>query len=137
MPKVDGLLETSLYFDDLEGAARFYGEVIGLPELFRDPRLVAMDAGRSGVLLLFRRGASVGGSELPGGHIPGHDGSGPLHMAFGIPAGTYEEWRDHLTTHKIVIHGEMRWPRGGKSLYFEDPEGHAIELATPGLWQTR
>jgi len=25
-------------------------------------------------------------------------------------------------------------PRGGTSLYFRDPNGHMLELATPGLW---
>jgi catechol 2,3-dioxygenase-like lactoylglutathione lyase family enzyme len=25
-------------------------------------------------------------------------------------------------------------PRGGHSIYFRDPDGHLLELATPGLW---
>ena len=24
--------------------------------------------------------------------------------------------------------------RGGESIYFRDPDGHVLELATPGLW---
>jgi catechol 2,3-dioxygenase-like lactoylglutathione lyase family enzyme len=28
------------------------------------------------------------------------------------------------------------WPRGGRSVYFRDPDGHSVELATPGLWET-
>jgi catechol 2,3-dioxygenase-like lactoylglutathione lyase family enzyme len=28
----------------------------------------------------------------------------------------------------------VRWPRGGESIYFRDPDGHLVELATPGLW---
>jgi len=26
------------------------------------------------------------------------------------------------------------WQRGSRSIYFADPEGHLLELATPGLW---
>jgi catechol 2,3-dioxygenase-like lactoylglutathione lyase family enzyme len=33
------------------------------------------------------------------------------------------------------MRGEMTWPAGGRSIYFEDPDGHVLELATPGLWR--
>jgi catechol 2,3-dioxygenase-like lactoylglutathione lyase family enzyme len=55
-------------------------------------------------------------------------------MAFGIAAERYEEWREHLEAEGVAIRSEVRWPRGGRSLYFEDPDGHVLELATPGLW---
>ena len=25
---------------------------------------------------------------------------------------------------------------GGTSLYFRDPDGHSVEIATPGVWET-
>jgi catechol 2,3-dioxygenase-like lactoylglutathione lyase family enzyme len=28
----------------------------------------------------------------------------------------------------------VTWPLGGTSLYFRDPDGHLLELATPGIW---
>ena len=34
----------------------------------------------------------------------------------------------------IAIKGRTKWPRGGESIYFRDPDGHVLELATPGLW---
>ena len=52
----------------------------------------------------------------------------------GISAAELEAWRERLQAHAIAIEGEMSWPRGGKSLYFRDPDGHLVELATPGLW---
>ena len=45
-------------------------------------------------------------------------------------------WRAHLTASGVAIRSEMAWPRGGRSLYFDDPDGHVLELATPGLWAT-
>ena len=57
-------------------------------------------------------------------------------MAFAIAEGSFEDWRAHLTEAGVTMRGEMHWPRGGRSLYFEDPDGHVLELATPGLWPT-
>src|SRR3546814_2808611 len=62
------------------------------------------------------------------------DGAGPLHMAFRITADSYDIWRAHLTAAGVTMRGEMAWPAGGHSLYFEDPDGHVLELATPGIW---
>ncbi|HYD30755.1 MAG TPA: VOC family protein [Azospirillaceae bacterium] len=134
MPRIDGLLETALYVDDMERAACFYERVMGLEAMFRSDRLTAFDAGDRGVLLVFRRGASTEDMATPAGTIPGHDGAGPLHMAFRIAAAELEAWRRHLPGHGVPIHSEVTWPRGGTSLYFHDPDGHVIELATPGLW---
>ena len=136
MPRINGLLETALYVDDLERSVAFFRDVMGLPVMVDMGRGAAFDAGRQGVLLVFRRGASVEDMPSEGGLVPGHDGSGPLHMAFAIAADQYDEWHRHLVTAGVVIRGEMNWPRGGRSLYFEDPDGHVLELATPGLWPT-
>jgi catechol 2,3-dioxygenase-like lactoylglutathione lyase family enzyme len=134
MPAISGLLETVLYVADLARATDFYGRVLDLPIMFESPRLVAFDAGRQGVLLLFRQGMT--GEDVPtkGGVIPGHDGQGPVHMAFAIPAAEYEPWRAHLADHGVALRSTVDWPAGGRSLYFDDPDGHVIELATPGLW---
>ena len=134
MPRIAGLLETSLYVEDLARATAFYTGPLQLPAMLETPRLVALDAGQQGVLLLFRKGAS--GEDLPtqGGIVPGHHGEGRLHMAFAIAAEDYEPWRRRLTDHGIAIRSEVSWPAGGRSLYFDDPDGHVIELATPGLW---
>ena len=34
----------------------------------------------------------------------------------------------------VAIEGATNWSRGGRSIYFRDPDGHLLELATPGLW---
>jgi catechol 2,3-dioxygenase-like lactoylglutathione lyase family enzyme len=39
-----------------------------------------------------------------------------------------------LRTQGVAIESETHWARGGRSLYFRDPEGHLLELVTPGIW---
>ena len=134
MPKITGLLETALYVDDMARSVAFFETVLGLRAMLRTERLTAFDAGRSGVLLVFARGASRADMPSEAGLIPGHDGNGRLHMAFAITTDSYDEWSRHLSRHAVPIYSEVRWPRGGRSLYFHDPDGHVLELATPGLW---
>src|SRR5947209_1947368 len=92
MPNLERVLETALYVDDLDRAARFYGDVLELRPLFADERLRAFAVGGLSVLLLFRRGASLETARMPGGTIPPHDGSGPLHVAFGIGREELAAW---------------------------------------------
>ena len=134
MPRLAGVLETALYVDDLPRARRFYEEVMGLAPVFADQRLTAYEVARASVLLLFPRGQTLETVIMPGGAIPPHDGHGPLHVAFAIAREDLAEWEAHLARHGIEIEGRTDWPRGGRSLYFRDPDGHLLELATPGLW---
>ncbi|SHG08013.1 Catechol 2,3-dioxygenase [Kaistia soli DSM 19436] len=135
-PPITGVLETALYVDDVARAVAFYRDVLGLKLMAGegDLRFAALDAGPSSVLLVFRRGGTLADIALPGGTIPAHDGHGPLHFALRIPASTFEAWRSHLAANGVALTGEMKWPQGGRSLYFSDPDGHAVELATPGIW---
>jgi catechol 2,3-dioxygenase-like lactoylglutathione lyase family enzyme len=134
VPRLDGVIETSLYVDDLKRAARFYEDVLGLSILTADQRFRAYDVGGRSVLLLFRRGATLEAVRMPGGTIPPHDGHGPLHIALAIPAADLPDWEKRLAGHGVAIEGRTDWSRGGHSIYFRDPDGHLLELATPGLW---
>lgn len=133
-PKIEGSLETALYVDDLPRAAQFYERVLGLSPLSRDERLHAYDCGPGSVLLLFARGATSETLKLPGGEIPPHEGAGRLHFALAVRAQDLCAWEERLAANGVAIEGRMNWPRGGKSLYFRDPEGNLVELATPGVW---
>ena len=42
--------------------------------------------------------------------------------------------RSGSRANNIAIEGRTTWKRGGESIYFRDPDGHLLELATPGLW---
>ena len=133
MPKLDHVLETALYFDDLDAAQRFYEQVLELVPIFNDQRLHGYAIGNT-VLLLFQRGSSLDTIELPGGTIPPHDGAGPVHVAFSIAADERDVWEERLKDAGVAIEGRTHWARGGDSIYFRDPDGHLLELATPGLW---
>jgi catechol 2,3-dioxygenase-like lactoylglutathione lyase family enzyme len=73
---------------------------------------------------------------MPGGTIPPHDGHGPPHVAFAIAAEALAQWEERLSEHDVAIEGRTDWSRGGHSIYFRDPDGHLVELATPGLRAT-
>ena len=87
-----------------------------------------------GLLLLFLRGQSLQTVQMPGGTIPPHDGSGPVHIAFSIEADELAAWQAQLAEANVAIEGRTKWPRGGESIYFRDPDNHLVELATLGLW---
>jgi len=134
MPRVTGILETSLYVDDVARAAQFYKSLFGFQQMFVDERLCALAIGEKQVLLLFKRGASIEEMSLAGGTLPPHDGSGQLHVAFACSAEELPEWEAQLATHDVPVESRIHWQRGGTSLYFRDPDENLVELATPGIW---
>jgi catechol 2,3-dioxygenase-like lactoylglutathione lyase family enzyme len=133
-PEITGVLETALHVESLDRAARFYENILGLELINKDQRFAGYIAGPHSVLLLFKRGSTLETVHLPGGTIPPHGGEGVLHIAFAVEADALPAWEQHLAGHGIAIEARMDWPRGGKSIYFRDPDHHLLELATPGLW---
>lgn len=133
-PPLDGILETALYVDDLDMARDFYRTVIGLTEIFADTRMASLNVGDDRVLLLFKRGASAHLTEVPGGTIPAHDGTGPVHVAFAANDADLAAWEGHLGDHDVPVEARTDWPGRGHSIYFRDPDGHLLELASRRLW---
>ena len=136
IPAIHGVVETILYTDDLARATAFYRDVLGLVPMKGDgERFEAFDTGAQRVLLLFKRGGTLEPQKVSsGGVIPPHDGSGPLHVAFAIAAVDYDAWCARLLDARIPIESETQWERGGRSVYFRDPDQHLVELVTPGIW---
>ena len=135
-PAIHGVVETILYTENLARAVAFYRDVLGLAPMKGDAdRFQAFDAGEKRVLLLFVRGATLTPQPVPsGGVIPPHDGSGPQHVAFAIAAADFDAWCARLLACDVKIESETRWERGGRSVYFRDPDDHLVELVTPGIW---
>jgi catechol 2,3-dioxygenase-like lactoylglutathione lyase family enzyme len=137
VPRVSQILEASLYVEDLKRSREFYERIFDFVTLFEDERMCAMEVPGEQVLLLFRHGMTDQPAPGPGGIIPAHHGRGALHLAFAIPFGELAAWEDHLSRQDIALECRIGWPRGGTSLYFRDPDGHSLEVATPGLWPNR
>jgi catechol 2,3-dioxygenase-like lactoylglutathione lyase family enzyme len=139
MLRIDRVLETALYVDDMDRAVEFYQRVFGFAVLARSAepdRLTALDIGGTQVLLLCKKGASLQAVVTSGGKIPPCDGSGNSHLAFPVAVSQLEDWEKRLLENGIAIESKVHWERGGQSLYFRDPDGNSLELATPGLWST-
>jgi catechol 2,3-dioxygenase-like lactoylglutathione lyase family enzyme len=134
-PPLTGVLETALYVADLARSEQFYARLLGARTLLGDDRMRALSIADRQVLLLFERGASDQPNPVPGGTVPPHDGSGRLHVAFAIPADSLGAWERWLVSQAITVESRVRPPLGGTSLYLRDPDGHLVELATPGLWE--
>ena len=127
-PKIDGILESSLYVGDVPRSVRFYQETFGFTVISEfGERGCAMQAGPRQVLLLFKKGASRTFSSP-------HDGGGELHLAFAIAATELAPWESWLQERGIAIEEKRAWEEGGRSLYFRDPDRHLLELVTPGTW---
>lgn len=135
-PPVARVLETALYVDDLAAARAFYVGVVGGAVLLDTSRLLALSINAPSVLLLFQRGATSAPLETAGGVVPPHGATGVQHVAFAIASDALDDWRAHLIRSGVEIESEVRWERGGVSLYVRDPDGHSVEFATPGLWRT-
>lgn len=133
-PPLGRIVETALYVTDLARAKQFYVGVLGASVLLDTPRLLAVAVNAQSVLLLFHRGATLAPLETPGGTVPPHGADGVQHLAFAIEPDELGAWERYLESHGIAIESRVHWPRGGVSLYVRDPDGHSVELITPGLW---
>jgi catechol 2,3-dioxygenase-like lactoylglutathione lyase family enzyme len=142
-PTLNGLVETALFVEDLPQASAFYGQVLGLGKVAAsDASCVFRVADQRYLLLISRKAAptpnkTASGDVLPPCALPQHDGKGPGHIAFGVSSAALGSWRARLAKHNVEILKEVTWERGARSLYFRDPDGHMLELATPGIWEPK
>ena len=128
--RVRHVLETCLYVDDLPQAERFYTDVLGLEFCSRqEGRHVFLRCGRQMVLLF-----NPLGSREASDQIPPHGAFGAGHVAFGVREEELAAWTDKLERGGVAIERVVEWPGGGRSLYFRDPSGNSLELATPAIW---
>ena len=129
------ILETVVYCPDLDGARKFYEDVIGL-------RLYAMEPNRhlfykvgDGMLLVFNpETTSRAKVEIAGQPLLLHGARGASHFAFQVEFGEFDSIKANLDQHGVAIESEIAWPNGGHSIYCRDPAGNSVEFATRSLW---
>lgn len=116
-----GLDHVAIGVEDVERSARFYAEVLGLErahEAWDVP--VVMAANGTGVAIFDKDlHPGVGGGQ-PDVRI--------LHIAFRLDRGGFERARAELSERGL----EPRFSDHGisHSIYFDDPDGHQLELTT-------
>ncbi|MBP1851271.1 VOC family protein [Rhizobium halophytocola] len=131
---IDGILETSLYADDLDAADAFYADVLGLERLTRvDSRHVFFRCG-SGMLLIFNPAETQKPPASDAIAVPAHGARGPGHACFRVAGPALDGVRQRLAEAGVTIESEVHWPNGTRSFYFRDPAGNSLECAEPALW---
>jgi catechol 2,3-dioxygenase-like lactoylglutathione lyase family enzyme len=134
-PGFNGILETTLYVDDLAKAEDFYGNVLGLLKIFAVPGRQLTFRCQDSILLIFDPGHTEREQiVINGGAIPLHGARGSGHAAFRVAKSDLEAWRKHFRNGGVAVESEVSWPNGAHSIYFRDPAGNSLELATPEMW---
>lgn len=130
------VLETILYAQDLDAAEAFYRDVLGLEPVSKQPGRQVFYRLKSQMLLIFNPDATVEppapDAKLP---VPPHGAKGQGHVCFAATAEEISLWRAHLEAKGVAIEADFEWPGGGRSIYFRDPAGNALEFAEPRIWR--
>lgn len=133
-PPLFGVLEAAIYVDDLDAAAAFYGDVLGLPEVIRqEERHVFFRCGQT-VVLAFRAEATRQPPPADALPVPPHGAVGPGHICFAATGDALTLWEARLIEAGYPIEADFHWPNGARSIYVRDPAGNSVEFAEPRLW---
>lgn len=116
-----GLDHVAIAVSDVERSQRFYADTLGLERDHAEWDVpVVMAANGTGVAIFHK--------ELHHGDGEGNPDVRILHIAFRVDREGFERARDELTgrglTPRFSDHGISH------SIYFEDPDGHQLELTT-------
>lgn len=130
------VLETILYAQDLHAAEAFYRDVLGLEPASRQEGRQIFYRLATQMLLIFNPEATAipppPDAKLP---VPPHGALGHGHVCFAATASEISLWRAHLEAKGVAIEADFEWPGGGRSIYFRDPAGNALEFAEPRIWR--
>ncbi len=129
-----GVLETCVYATDLAAAERFYTDALGLSVVGRAANRHVFFRCGEGVFLVFNPDVTAVEATAVGGVGVLHGARGPGHVAFRVRDDEIPTWRERLRARGVAIEAEVAWPEGARSIYFRDPAGNSVELASPRIW---
>ncbi len=119
MIAIRGVYEVAIRVKDLTKAEPFYRDVLGLEEGLPDERrnwLFLRAGGQAGMIVL----------QEDKGEWPSQ------HFAFTVDEAEIDRAAAALRDRGVAVNGPVfhEW-MPAKSVYFEDPDGHALELCAP------
>ena len=124
MLRVDGIDHVALSVRDVARSVAWYQAVLGLERRYRDvwgdfPAVIG--AGNTSLALFPIR---VPEPAPP----PRREGLSILHIAFRVDRASFDKARDELQAHGVLPRFEDHV--AAQSLYFDDPDGHQLEITT-------
>jgi catechol 2,3-dioxygenase-like lactoylglutathione lyase family enzyme len=114
MIQATGIDHLVLHVSDVDRARKFYTDVLGMTVYRQNDRQVFLHAGQQGVALFKKHDDS----PLP-------MGSDLNHLALNVASGTYEALKAELEKHGVTVSGR---PGDDRCIYFDDPDGHRLQL---------
>jgi len=122
--------ETCLYIQDVESSQSFYHGLLGLEVIGRaEGKHVFFRAGSSVLLCFIAENSKMKTSP------PAHYAKGKQHFAFEVSQEDYEDTKKRITLLGIDIIDVLVWKSGQESFYFNDPDGHVLEVVPNGVWE--
>jgi catechol 2,3-dioxygenase-like lactoylglutathione lyase family enzyme len=124
--KLERLDHVAISVTDVRAAAAWYHDVLGLERVYEaewGDYPAMMSAGSSGIALF-----PVQGNPKP---PPGKDVLAMRHLAFMTDGPGLAQAEAELAARGIEFHGQHHGV--SQSIYFNDPDGHEVELTTYDL----
>jgi catechol-2,3-dioxygenase len=117
--RVTGVNELVLEVADLQKAAEFYAEVLGLPIMSSSDTRVWLAAGERTRIGLWTRQVGIAGGQ----------GGAHVHYAMHVADEDYDAAVAHLRERGFEPH-EEDFDENGRAAYVTDPDGNVVELWT-------
>lgn len=109
--KINGITHVGLKVADAKRAGDFYGRVLGLERKSREPGILYLPSGHD-VLILYEEG----------------QGATDSHFGFNVDSpSTVDQWKAWLEKHAVPLFEEIAEDHY-RSIKFQDPDGHWIEI---------